>query len=99
MVGAYVRAGKLNAAGGDHTAAFRGYEDRTREFVRRSRTIGPTTMKTLIPRTARRVWLTHALMRLLSRLPGPAQWLLSSFARGPARALDAITLTRDEPDR
>jgi 2-polyprenyl-6-methoxyphenol hydroxylase-like FAD-dependent oxidoreductase len=92
MVGAYVLAQELRAAGGDHTAAFRGYEDRMREFVRRCRTIGPTTMKALIPRTPLSVWFTPELVRLVVRLPVRLQRKLLSLQRGPARALDAIAL-------
>jgi 2-polyprenyl-6-methoxyphenol hydroxylase-like FAD-dependent oxidoreductase len=48
VIGAYVLAGELRAAGGDHTRAFAGYERAMGELVRPSRTIGPTVMKTLI---------------------------------------------------
>jgi 2-polyprenyl-6-methoxyphenol hydroxylase-like FAD-dependent oxidoreductase len=99
MVGAYVLAKELRAAGGDHTAAFRANEHRMREFVRRCRTIGPTTMKTLIPRTPLSVWLTPELIRLVLRLPVRLQRKLLSLQGGPARALDAIALERYEPTR
>jgi hypothetical protein len=51
MVGAYVLAGEICAAGGKHAVAFSAYGDRMREFVVGGRGIGPVTMKTLIPRT------------------------------------------------
>src|SRR5207253_9385719 len=58
VIGAYVLAGELRAAGGDPAMAFPSYERELGELVRRSRTIGPTVMKTLIPATPLQVWLT-----------------------------------------
>jgi len=98
-VGAYVLAGELREAGGDHTRAFRSYEDEMREFVRRSRTIGPSSMKTLIPRTPLQVWLTSQLMRLVPRLPATVQRKLGSLQGGPAPTLESITLKHYEPIR
>ncbi len=94
VIGAYVLAGELRASGGDHSRAFRGYERAMGELVRRSRSIGPTTMAALIPRTARQVWLTTQAMRLLPRLPGTLQQRLSALQSRPARALDAVDLRR-----
>jgi 2-polyprenyl-6-methoxyphenol hydroxylase-like FAD-dependent oxidoreductase len=92
VVGAYVLAGELREAGGDHTAALTNYENQMRQFVRRTRTIGPTTMRALIPRTPRRVWLAAQVMRLLPRLHPTLQRRLTSLQGGPARALESITL-------
>ena len=92
MVGAYVLAGALGEAGGDPTRALPAYEREMQETVRRSRTIGPATMKTLIPRTSRDVWITMQLMRLVPRLPAGAQRQLFSLQGGPARAFESITL-------
>lgn len=92
VVGAYVLAGELLEATGDHTAAFANYENQMREFVRQSRTIGPSTMTTLIPATSRQVWLATQLMRVLPRLPAALQRKLGSLQGGPARALRSITL-------
>jgi 2-polyprenyl-6-methoxyphenol hydroxylase-like FAD-dependent oxidoreductase len=97
VIGAYVLAGELRAAGGDHTTAFPSYERELRELVRRSRTIGPTVMKTLIPRTPLQVWLTTQVLRLVPRLPGTLQRRLSAFQGRPARALAAITLKDYQP--
>jgi 2-polyprenyl-6-methoxyphenol hydroxylase-like FAD-dependent oxidoreductase len=101
VLGAYVLAGELQAANGDHTVAFRAYEEQLQQLVARTRTLGPTMMKALIPRTQRQVWATTQVMRVLPRLPGPLQRVLSSFARAPARALGAIALKDYEsaPDR
>jgi 2-polyprenyl-6-methoxyphenol hydroxylase-like FAD-dependent oxidoreductase len=97
IVGAYVLAGELRAAGGDPATAFRGYEARMREVVARFRTIGPTVMKTLIPRSRLQVWLTTQALRLVPRLPVTLQRRLSAFQGRPARALDAVTLEKYAP--
>jgi len=94
VIGAYVLAGELAAAGGDPVRGLAGYEDRMRELVRRSRSIGPGSMKTLIPRTPRQVALTSQLMRLVPRLPAPVQRRLFSLQGGPARALESVPLQR-----
>jgi 2-polyprenyl-6-methoxyphenol hydroxylase-like FAD-dependent oxidoreductase len=92
VLGAYVLAGELRAANGDHRAAFRAYEEQLQQLVARTRTLGPTMMKALIPRTQRQVWAIRQMMRVLPRLPGTFQRVLSTFARVPARALGAIAL-------
>lgn len=97
VLGAYVLAGELRAAGGDHTTAFRMYEHQLRRLVARTRALAPTMMKALIPRTQRQVWATTHLMRVLPRLPATIQRGLSSFVRAPARALESVDLKRYEP--
>jgi 2-polyprenyl-6-methoxyphenol hydroxylase-like FAD-dependent oxidoreductase len=97
VVGAYVLASELAAAGGDPATAFRSYETRMREVVQRFRTIGPTVMKTLIPRSRLQVLLTTQALRLVPRLPVTLQRRLSAFQGRPARALEAVTLEKYEP--
>jgi 2-polyprenyl-6-methoxyphenol hydroxylase-like FAD-dependent oxidoreductase len=92
FVGAYVLAGELRAAGGDHAVAFPAYEREMHDFVVRSRTIGPSTMKTLIPATPFQAWLTPQVIRLLPKLPVPVQKKLTAFQGGPAKALESIHL-------
>jgi 2-polyprenyl-6-methoxyphenol hydroxylase-like FAD-dependent oxidoreductase len=92
VLGAYVLAGELRAAGGNHRVAFPAYEQHLQQLVARTRALGPTVMKTLIPRSRRQVWATTQMLRVLPRLPGTVQRVLSSFARAPARALGAIAL-------
>lgn len=84
VVGAYVLAGELKQAGGDHIRAFGNYQSRMREFVRASRSIGPSSMRTLIPRTPGQVWLAAQLLRLVPRLPAGLQRRLASVQAGPA---------------
>jgi hypothetical protein len=92
-----VLADELRAAGGDPDMAFPGYERALAELVRRSRSIGPTVMKTLIPATAAQVWLTTQALRLVPRLPVPLQRRLSAFQGRPARALQAVNLKDHQP--
>ncbi|MDT3396596.1 FAD-dependent monooxygenase [Streptomyces sp. B1866] len=47
MVGAYVLAGELKAAGGDHRAAFAAYERRLRAYVTANQDIAPANLKRL----------------------------------------------------
>jgi 2-polyprenyl-6-methoxyphenol hydroxylase-like FAD-dependent oxidoreductase len=49
VLGAYVLAGELERAGGDHVAAFAAYERVMSDPVRHSRTFARATAKTLIP--------------------------------------------------
>ena len=49
VVGAYVLAGELATADGDHQAAFRRYEDRMRDYARRCQKGGDRTGKFLAP--------------------------------------------------
>lgn len=99
MVGAYVLAGELSAARGEHTTAFRSYENAMGDIVRRFRTIGPSSMRTLIPQTSFQIWLTAQLMRLVPRIPVALQRKLWSLQDGPARALSAITVKGYASDR
>jgi 2-polyprenyl-6-methoxyphenol hydroxylase-like FAD-dependent oxidoreductase len=94
VLGAYVLAGELRAAGGDHTTAFPIYEQQLRRLVARTRALAPTMMKTLIPRSRRQVWATTQAMRVLPHLPATVQRGLSSFVRAPARALASVDMNR-----
>ena len=95
VIGAYLLADALRQATGDHARAFDRYEQTMRELVVRSRRIGPTTMKTLIPATDRQVWLTIQSMRLVPRLPTAVQRRLFAFHGGPASVLNAATLPEE----
>src|SRR5215213_11292622 len=87
MVGAYVLAQELAQAGRNYQTGLRAYEDRVRELAARARSIGPTTMSTLIPRTAIQVRLIPEVLRLVRRLPPNLQQRLFQLQATPARAL------------
>ena len=97
MIGAYLLADALRHASATTCRAFDRYEQMMRELVARSRRIGPTTMKTLIPATDRQVWLTIQTMRLIPRLPTAVQRRLFAFQGGPATALNSVTLPDEHP--
>ena len=98
FIGAYVLAGELCAAGGEHVAGLRGYQAELADVVRRSRSIGPASMRTLIPRTERQVWITAQFMWLAPRLPPKVQRTLLTLQGGPGRALGAVHLKNYAPD-
>ena len=71
LVGAYVLAGELARAEGDHRAAFGAYEWRLRPFVRRNQDLANTGTFVLIPANRTQMWLRD---RLLGPSPGSARW-------------------------
>ncbi|GAA4545778.1 FAD-dependent monooxygenase [Amycolatopsis samaneae] len=69
VLGAYVLAGELAAARGDHTRAFAAYEREMAELVRASRAFAATAAKTLIPASRLGVWGLVTGARVVSALP------------------------------
>ena len=51
LVGAYVMAGELAEAGGDHLRAFAEYALVMSEYVRANQELGATTLEQIVPRT------------------------------------------------
>jgi 2-polyprenyl-6-methoxyphenol hydroxylase-like FAD-dependent oxidoreductase len=92
MVGAYVLAQELGQAGRNYQTGLRAYENRMRELAAKARSVGPSTMATLIPRTGIQVRLMPELLRLITRIPPRFQQRLSQLQTTPARALDSIHL-------
>jgi 2-polyprenyl-6-methoxyphenol hydroxylase-like FAD-dependent oxidoreductase len=98
MVGAYVLAGELSRTGGDPAALPR-YDAKMTDFVLRTRKLGTTTMRTLIPATPTQVRLMVQTMRIVPRLPAVLQRRLGALQGAGARALDSITLEDYEVTR
>jgi 2-polyprenyl-6-methoxyphenol hydroxylase-like FAD-dependent oxidoreductase len=69
VLGAYVLAGELAAAGGDHEHGFAGYEREMAELVRRSRAFALGAAKSIIPNSRLGVWALTQGARLVSTLP------------------------------
>ncbi|APU16412.1 MULTISPECIES: FAD-dependent monooxygenase [Actinoalloteichus] len=66
LAGAYVLAGELKAARGDHDVAFAAYERRMREFVVGSQELGELDIAMAAPRAGRAgVWLREQSLRML----------------------------------
>jgi 2-polyprenyl-6-methoxyphenol hydroxylase-like FAD-dependent oxidoreductase len=93
MVGAYVLACEITRAGTDVDAGFRAYEDAMRDCVVAFRGIGPSTMRTLIPRTSLGARSMPRVLEGLTRLPPSVLQRLSGFQATPARALTAVRLS------
>ncbi|MEV6329323.1 FAD-dependent monooxygenase [Streptomyces sp. NPDC051909] len=92
VVGAYVLAGELARAGGDHERAFPAYERVMAEHVRGSRAVALSAAKTLVPTSRLGVrGLAHGA-RLISALPaGPGRALLRLTTKS-ARFHDSVTV-------
>jgi 2-polyprenyl-6-methoxyphenol hydroxylase-like FAD-dependent oxidoreductase len=71
VLGAYVLAGELATAGGDHERAYPAYEREMGDLVRRSRAFARGVAKTLIPTSPLGVRALVGGARLLSALPAP----------------------------
>jgi 2-polyprenyl-6-methoxyphenol hydroxylase-like FAD-dependent oxidoreductase len=69
VVGAYVLAGELAEAGGDHTLAFERYESLMREFVTRCQGIADGGTDWFVPRTRFRLWLSQQMWKILPYTP------------------------------
>jgi len=92
MVGAYILAQQLVHAGRDYERGLRAYQDRLRALATKARSIGKSTMSTLIPRTSIGVRLMPELLRLAARMPPRLQQRLFQLQATPARALDSVDL-------
>ncbi|GII80739.1 FAD-dependent oxidoreductase [Sphaerisporangium rufum] len=91
LVGAYVLAGELAAAGGDHVAGFAGYERRMRPFAEINQRLGPANIRRMVLRTPAQVWVTMKALSIVRRLPGADRMMAKAMA--PLhRAANAIDL-------
>uniref|UniRef100_A0AAU2W263 FAD-dependent monooxygenase n=1 Tax=Streptomyces sp. NBC_00008 TaxID=2903610 RepID=A0AAU2W263_9ACTN len=92
VVGAYVLAGELARAGGDHERAFPAYERAMAEHVRGSRAAALSAANTLIPMSRLGVRGLAQGARLISALPaGPGRALLRLTAKS-ARLYNSMTV-------
>jgi 2-polyprenyl-6-methoxyphenol hydroxylase-like FAD-dependent oxidoreductase len=78
VLGAYVLAGELARAGGDHLRAFAAYELHMREPVHLSRAFARAAAKSIIPGSRAGVWALTRGVQLVSLMPG-------SLSRGLAK--------------
>ncbi|GLY85808.1 FAD-dependent monooxygenase [Actinoallomurus iriomotensis] len=92
VVGAYVLAGELARADGDHEVAFPAYERAMADHVRASRAVALSAAKTLIPTSRLGVSGLAQGARLISALPaGPGRALLR-LTTGSARLYNSMTV-------
>jgi 2-polyprenyl-6-methoxyphenol hydroxylase-like FAD-dependent oxidoreductase len=87
LVGAYVLAGELAAAAGDHATAFAGYEARLRDYVTRGQRLAKGNAIGLIPRSRWQMRMRNQFIRMLPYLP----WK-GLVAGGVQKAANAIAL-------
>jgi 2-polyprenyl-6-methoxyphenol hydroxylase-like FAD-dependent oxidoreductase len=87
IVGAYVLAGELAAAGGEHVTAFARYESTMRSYVTGCQKLGDGVAGWMVPRSRFMAWFVRANFRILPYLP----WK-GLIARSARRTASAITL-------
>ncbi|MFJ2033286.1 FAD-dependent monooxygenase [Streptosporangium sp. NPDC087985] len=91
LVGAYVLAAELAAAGGDHVAAFNAYERRMRPFVHENQKLGPANIKRMVIRSKSQVRFSMVMLGLMARIPGKDR-MLAKIMEPISKAANAITL-------
>jgi 2-polyprenyl-6-methoxyphenol hydroxylase-like FAD-dependent oxidoreductase len=87
LVGAYVLAGELATADGDHTAAFAAYQREMSEYVALGQQRPPGGVNGFLPATRRGIRARNLVMRALPHLPGKGK-----IMGGIDKASSAITL-------
>jgi 2-polyprenyl-6-methoxyphenol hydroxylase-like FAD-dependent oxidoreductase len=76
MLEAYVLAGELARASGDHAAAFAAYERRLRDFIAEKQKSAAAYASAFAPRTAFGVWFRNQVTRLFG-IPAVADWFIA----------------------
>ncbi|GLX02360.1 FAD-dependent monooxygenase [Microtetraspora sp. NBRC 16547] len=90
LVGAYVLAGELAAAGGEHKAAFAAYEREMRAFVKQNHKLPPGGVNGFVPKSELAIRMRNLSIKLTPHMP----WA-GLIEKAVSRA-DAITL-KDYP--
>ncbi|MEY8014644.1 FAD-dependent monooxygenase [Mycobacterium servetii] len=90
VLGAYVLAGELARADGDHLRAFAAYELAMREPVLRSRAFARGAAKSVIPGSATGVWALTRGAQLVSQMPAPLSRALAKLNTKGLRLYDSI---------
>jgi 2-polyprenyl-6-methoxyphenol hydroxylase-like FAD-dependent oxidoreductase len=86
MVGAYVLAGELAAAGGDHRSAFARYEAEIRDYAKGCQKLANNAGPFLAPPTRWKIWRRNQVYRMLS-----SRTLSGVFNKMTTKAASAIT--------
>jgi 2-polyprenyl-6-methoxyphenol hydroxylase-like FAD-dependent oxidoreductase len=87
MVGAYVLAGELAAAGGDHRRAFARYEEEMRAYATGCQKQGEGVSRWMVPESGFMAWFVNQNYKLLPYVP----WK-GLIAKGVRKVAEAITL-------
>jgi 2-polyprenyl-6-methoxyphenol hydroxylase-like FAD-dependent oxidoreductase len=70
LVGAYVLAGELAAADGDHRTAFPRYDGGLRDFVARNQQLAPDNLKGMVLKSRAAIWASTRMIKMMPHLPG-----------------------------
>ena len=92
LVGAYVLAGELARASGDHEVAFARYEAEVRAFAERNQASAAGIARGFAPQTPRGIWWRNLNFKLLPYIPW-RNLVFKLAMRGIANAAKAITLS------
>ncbi|MBW0012837.1 FAD-dependent monooxygenase [Mycobacterium sp.] len=90
VLGAYVLAGELARANGDHLRAFAAYELQMREPVRLSRSFARGAAKSIIPGSRAGVWALTRGLQLVSSMPGSLTRGLAKLSTKGVRLYDSM---------
>ncbi|WP_327142921.1 FAD-dependent monooxygenase [Nocardia sp. NBC_01327] len=96
LVGAYVLAGELNAAHGDHTVAFGNYQTRMAEYVDLNLTLGWNNANQMVAADKRGLKIQTTALRVMRRLPWKGM-ALRSIMKPLNHASNGITLEQYAP--
>jgi 2-polyprenyl-6-methoxyphenol hydroxylase-like FAD-dependent oxidoreductase len=91
LVGAYVLAGELAAADGDHEAGFDGYEREMRHFAEQNQNLGPVHIRQMVMRSKAQVWFSMKMLSVLQHVPGKDR-MIAKVLEPIQKAANAITL-------
>ncbi|WP_214409843.1 FAD-dependent monooxygenase [Sphaerisporangium fuscum] len=91
LVGAYVLAGELAAAHGDHAAGLAAYEREMRPFTEANQKLGPANIKRMVLRSRAQVWMSMKMLALMDRMPGKER-MMAKVVEPIHKAANAITL-------
>jgi 2-polyprenyl-6-methoxyphenol hydroxylase-like FAD-dependent oxidoreductase len=97
VLGAYVLAGELAQAGGDHERAFASYEREMGEPVRRSRAFARGVAKSLVPRSGPGVWALTRGVQLISLLPAGLTRAVAKLNTKGVRLYDSMQFKEYTP--
>ncbi|MGW7491994.1 FAD-dependent monooxygenase [Streptomyces sp. NPDC054786] len=87
IVGAYVLAGELAAAGGDHRTAFAAYEAELRDYAEACQKLAEGAGQFFAPQTRWQIWRRNQTYRILS-----SQFMAAPFNKMTTKTASAIAL-------
>lgn len=91
LAGAYVLAGELAAAAGDHEIAFERYETAMRPFAEQNQALAKNALRGIIPQSRAFAWFNTRMIKLLPYLPGRNR-VFEQIERPVRAAANALTL-------